>query len=154
MTVKQPCQSCGAETKQKRECPECKTLVIYVTPIKRIKLPLESIIKAEIRTAVIASGCLCWVHNVDNRLMFTGLGLGTSDLVCVVPPLGRFLGIEVKRPGYSPSRVNDNQRAWLAVVRQYGGVTGVATCVTEALALVAEARQASGLALAMLTPSS
>lgn len=141
--AKQPCTECGFETKTKRECPACMTPVVYVESAKRAKPDLESKIKAEIRAAVIADGCLCWVHNVDNRALFTGLGLGTSDLICVVPPIGRFLGIEVKRPGYAPSRVSDNQRSWLAAVRKFGGVSGIATSVTEALALVREAREES-----------
>jgi hypothetical protein len=101
---------------------------------------LEAPIKARIRLALVEVGVLVWVHNVDNRTMHTGLGLGTSDLICIVPPHGRFLGIEVKRPGAHP---NDNQKRWLAVVRQFGGITGVARNVTEALALVDEARQSS-----------
>jgi hypothetical protein len=143
--IKQPCSVCGAETARKKNCPTCFALVVYVPPAKRAKPPLESTIKAEIRAAVIAEGCLCWVHNVDNRTMHTGLGLGTSDLICVVPPYGRFLGIEIKRPRYSPSDVNDNQRRWLAAVRKFGGVSGVATNVHEALALVHEARQESSI---------
>jgi len=141
--IVQPCGECGFETKSKRACPACFAPVVYVEPAKRTKAPLESSIKAQIRAAVIADGCLCWVHNVDNRALFTGLGLGTSDLICVVRPNGRFLGIEVKRPGYAPSRVNDNQRKWLAVVREFGGISGIATNVAEALALVREARQGS-----------
>ncbi len=139
----QPCTGCGAETKNKKDCPTCGAPVVFVTRPKKAKPDLESVIKAAVRKAVLAEGCLCWVHNVDNRFLSTGLGLGTSDLICVVPPRGRFLGIEIKRPGYEPSRVSDNQRAWLAVVRQFGGVTGIATNVTEALALVHEARQES-----------
>lgn len=143
--IVQPCDACGAETKNKKDCPTCGAPVVYVPPTKRAKPPLESKIKADIRAAVVKAGVLAWVHNVDNRTMHTGLGLGTSDLICVVPPLGRFLGIEVKRPGYQPSRVNDNQRAWLDVVRRFGGVTGIATNVSEALALVEEARQGSSI---------
>lgn len=145
MTVKQPCAHCGAETRFKKSCPECFSPVTFVAPPKRAKPPLESTIKAAIRAAVIGEGCLCWVHNVDNRMMHTGLGLGTSDLVCVVPPYGRFLGIEIKRPGYCPSDVSDNQRNWLAAVRKFGGVSGIATNVHEALALVRESRQESSI---------
>lgn len=139
-TVIQPCAKCGAETKQRRECHVCRALVVYVAP-KRKKVELEGPIKARIRAAIIDAGCIVWVHDVDYRLGKTGLGKGTSDLICVVPPIGKFLGIEVKRPGYSPSDVRADQRAWLAVVRQFGGVSGIATCEAEALALVAEARQ-------------
>lgn len=141
-----PCAKCGAETKNKKECPVCGITVTYTPRAKALKPDLEKIIKARIRKAVIDAGCIVWVHNVDNRTMHTGLGLGTSDLICIVPPLGRFLGIEVKRPKYSPSDVSDEQRKWLAVVRRFGGVSGIATCEYEALALVAEARAHSVLA--------
>jgi VRR-NUC domain len=143
----QPCSACGAETKNKRACPICKHAVTYVAKAKA-KPELEQPIKKRIRDAVINAGCLVWIHDVDYRLGKTGLGRGTSDLICIVPPLGRFLGIEVKRPGYSPSDVRDDQRKWLAVVRRFGGVSGIATCEAEALALVAEARQQSTLASA------
>ncbi len=119
---------------------QCDKHQVYV-PRVRVKQERESPIKARIRSAVIEAGCIVWVHDVDYRLGKTGLGRGTSDLICIVPPLGRFLGIEVKRPKYSPSDVREEQRCWLAAVRQFGGVSGIATCEAEALALVAEARQ-------------
>lgn len=141
MSVKQPCSQCGGETKHKRVCPACFAPVVYIVPPKKPKPPLESKVKEQIRAAVIAAGCQCWVHNVDNRLLSTGLGRGVADLICVVPPIGRFLAIEIKRPGYSPSDVTPDQRAFLASVRLFGGVSGVAATVDEALALVHEARQ-------------
>ena len=77
-----------------------------------------------------------------SRNLRTGLDAkGVSDLICIVPPFGVFLAIEVKRPKYSPSDVTPDQRAYLAAVRHFGGVSGIATCEDEALALVAEARQ-------------
>lgn len=109
-------------------------------PKVKVRQELELPIKKRIREAVAASGCLAWIHDVDNRQMKTGLGHGTADIICVVMPSGRFLGIEIKRPKYSPSDVSPAQRAWLAVVRQFGGVSGIATDVPSALALVEEAR--------------
>lgn len=135
---RQPCRQCGAETKNKKDCPVCFAPVVYVPPKKAER---EAPIKARIRAAVIEAGCLAWVHNVDNRNIHTGLGLGTADIICVVPPHGRLVGIEVKRPKYSPSDVSEAQRCWLAAVRKFGGVSGIATNVAEALALVDEARQ-------------
>lgn len=141
--IAQPCRRCLGETKNKKECPGCGTPVAYAPPPKkaRPKQELEGTIKERIRAAVIAEGCLCWVHTVDNRNIRTGLGIGTADLICVVPPNGRFLGIEIKRPKYSPSDVSHKQRNWLEVVRKFGGVTGIATNVEEALALIQECRQ-------------
>lgn len=134
------CHGCGADVTHKKDCPKCHAPVVYVPRVK-VKVETEAPIKARIRAAVIAAGCIGWVHDVDYRLGKTGLGRGTSDLIFIVPPLGRFLGIEVKRPKYSPSDVRPEQRAWLAAVRKFGGISGIATCESEALALVDEARQ-------------
>lgn len=101
---------------------------------------LEKGIEIRIRVELAAAGVLVMKHNIDRRSPFGGgLGLGVSDLICVVPPYGRFLGIEVKRPT-TRTHTSKKQKAWLAVVRRFGGVTGVATSVEEAMALVAEAR--------------
>lgn len=136
------CHLCGADTTSKKMCPSCAAPVIYIPKPKR---ELELPIKRRIRAALTDRGVLCWEHIVDNRNFSTGLGLGTSDLICVVPPQGRFLGIEIKRPGYVPSDVTQAQRSWLAVVRQFGGMSGIATNVTEALALVELAQAMSKL---------
>lgn len=136
------CVDCRADVTHKRICPQCGAPVVYREPAK-VKRELELPIKKRIREAVAAAGCIAWIHDVDNRQLKTGLGPGTSDLICIVPPFGRFLGIEVKRPKYSPSDVSPAQRAWLATVRHFGGVSGIATDVPSALALVVEARQQS-----------
>lgn len=116
----------------------------------------EHPIETRIRLAISADGSMVMKHHVDNRGQKpcpkcghvdpqrgarTGLGLGVSDLVCVVPPFGRFVGIEVKRPGYSPSDVRPDQTRWLEVVRRFNGVTGIATSEEEALALIELARR-------------
>jgi len=134
--AKQPCSKCGAETRRSKECGECGTLVVF---LPKAKPPLESVVKAEIRKALVGMGGMVMVHNVDNRNLSTGLGKGVSDLVVIVPPSGRFLAIEIKRPGYTNSDVSDIQRAWLSSVREFGGVSGVACCVSEAKELFSEA---------------
>lgn len=110
--------------------------------------PLEKAVEIQVRVALAAAGVMVMKHEVltchecgasPNRRQ--GLGIGVSDLVCVVPPHGRFLGIEMKRPGYKPSAVREAQTRWLGVVRRFGGVTGVASSVDEAMALVAQARR-------------
>ncbi len=144
------CHACGENTTQKKDCPKCNSPVRYVPPVKP-KRELESSIKARIRAALVADGVCCWIHNIDNRQLHTGLGLGTADIICVVPPHGRFLAIEVKRPG---GKSSDNQDRWLAAVRRFGGVGGIATSVAEALALVAQARAYSpDAACASLAPT-
>ncbi len=133
------CHTTGCSRPTVKDSDLCDKHQVFVP---RSKPEKEAPIKARIRAAVLATGrCLCWVHDVDCRLGKTGLGKGTSDLILLVLPLGRFCGIEVKRPGYSPSDVRPEQRAWMAAVRVFGGVSGIATNESEALALVDEASQ-------------
>jgi hypothetical protein len=68
-----------------------------------------------------------------------GLGKGSADLVCIVPPLGRWLCLELKRT--KGGKVTPEQEAWLAGVRKYGAVAGVVRSPEEALELLAEARK-------------
>lgn len=119
----------------------CDRHAVYVPRVK-VKPEREKPIRERVAAALIADGCMVKTHTIDNRhTNASGLGVGTSDLICIVPPHGVFLAIEMKRPKYSPSDVTPAQRAFLAAVRHFGGVSGIATCVAEALALVAEARQ-------------
>lgn len=117
--------------------------VLIVTPAKEGEKGVE----VRVRVALAAAGVMVMKHTVGpcwecgakpNKRQ--GLGIGCSDLICVVPPLGRFLGIEMKRP--DGGVVSDEQKRWLAVVKRFGGVTGVARSVEEAMALVEEARHA------------
>lgn len=108
----------------------------------------ERAVEVQVRVALAAAGVMVMKHTVETCHNCgskpgkrQGLGIGCSDLICVVPPHGRFLGIEMKRPGYRPSDVKEHQHRWLAVVRRFGGVTGVAASVEEAMALVEEARR-------------
>ena len=120
---------------------QCDKHQVFV-PRARVKQEREKPIRQRVYDALVAAGCMVKVHTIDNRLnQATGLGVGTSDLICIVPPRGVFLAIEMKRPKYSPSDVTPKQRAFLVAVRHFGGVSGIATCEAEALALVAEARQ-------------
>lgn len=101
--------------------------------------PLEKEIEIQIRVALAAAGVFVKKHNIDRRATFgTGLGIGTPDLFCIVPPMGRVLFIEVKRPGRKPTL---EQRQFIAAVRRKGAVAGVATSVAEAMELVEEARR-------------
>lgn len=104
--------------------------------------PLEKGIEIQIRVALDGLGSvMCMKHAVDNRNLRTGLGLGVADLICIVGPYGRFCAIEVKRPSTRNAKRDELQRRWMKRVRECGGIAGVATCVAEALALVALARR-------------
>lgn len=110
--------------------------------------PLEHVVETEIRIALQKEGIQVWKHRIElcpycggRPKKGQGLGLGASDLVAIVPPMGRFLGIEVKRPGYSPSDVRPEQRSWLSVPPKFGAVAGVASSIDEAMALLEGARR-------------
>jgi hypothetical protein len=75
-----------------------------------------------------------------SRWIKYGLARGSSDLVAIVAPHGRWLCIEVKRP--KGSRYEKDQLQWLENMRAMGAVAGVCTTVEQAVALVAEARKA------------
>lgn len=108
----------------------------------------EGTVQARVFTLLAAKGVLVFVHTIEacyrcraKPAQRVGLGRGTADLIGIVPPHGRFLAIEMKKPGYSPSDVDPNQRRWLATVRRYGAVAGIASSEAEALALLEEARR-------------
>ncbi len=58
---------------------------------------------------------------------------GIPDLVGCIN--GRFVALEVKRPGEKPTKYQENQ---LQAIGTAGGVTGVVTSELEALKLVSE----------------
>lgn len=110
--------------------------------------PLERKIEEEIRVALSKAFIMCMKHRVElcphcggAPKKGSGLGLGCADLICVVPPYGRFLAIEVKRPSAKNAKRDEHQRQWMSVVRAHGGVAGVATNVDEAFTLLALARR-------------
>lgn len=111
----------------------------------------EKVVEASIRVELSQAHVMvmknrieaCW-HCGMKPKDTAGLGVGSSDLICVVPPYGRFLAIEVKRPGYTPSMVSDDQRRFQEVVRKYGGVAGIASSEDEAFELLDEARRRGG----------
>lgn len=75
------------------------------------------------------------------RWIRTGLGKGSSDIVAIVGPHGRWLCIETKRP--KGGRTSEDQEKWIAAMRALGAVAGVVTTIEEAVAMVAEARKAA-----------
>lgn len=64
-----------------------------------------------------------------------GLCVGSADLIGMLAPQGRFLALEVKRPGEKPTK---EQELFLELVRKSGGVAAVVTSVEEALAVVGD----------------
>ena len=84
-------------------------------------------------------GILAWRNNSGamraitptgkSRLVRFNTATGSSDIFAVLPG-GRFLSIEVKRPGNKPTA---RQADWLATVTAHGGLAIVATCVEDVM---------------------
>lgn len=68
-----------------------------------------------------------------------GLGNGSSDVVAIVAPYGRWLCVETKRG--KGGKLEPEQERWLSWMRTYGAVTGVITNPSDVIALVDEARR-------------
>lgn len=77
-------------------------------------------------------GVFCWrqnqgaitgVHNGKKRFLRFCSMSGVSDILGILPPSGRLLAVECKRPGRHATAEQD---AFLDIVRQCGGV---AVCV-------------------------
>lgn len=65
-----------------------------------------------------------------------GLAKGSADLIGLVIGTGQFLAIEVKT---ATGRVEEDQKAWLNLVNQSGGIAFVARSPAEALDLLSKA---------------
>lgn len=59
----------------------------------------------------------------DGRFIRFGLCVGSSDLIGIYQ--GRFVAIEVKRPGKNPTTEQEN---FINMVRKLGGIAGICTC--------------------------
>lgn len=66
-----------------------------------------------------------------------GLAIGSSDLIGVLSPSGRFVALEVKT---ATGRTAEAQHAFLAMVRVMGGFGAIVRSVPDALAAIDRAR--------------
>lgn len=94
--------------------------------------PKEADILRDCLTLLKLKGILCWrqnqgaitgEHNGKKRFLRFASMPGLSDILGVLPPSGRLLAVECKRPGRKPT---PEQEVFLDVVRQCGGL---AVCV-------------------------
>lgn len=140
-----------AKVPQARRSGKKETLVDAIVGGERVLLAnpkeTERSIELQVRVALAAAGVFVKKHTVEpcpccgaKPKPETGMGKGTTDLICVVPPYGRALFIEMKHPKRR-SRTSKAQKHFIAAVQRFGAVAGVATSAEEALALVALARK-------------
>ena len=77
------------------------------------------------------------LEDATGRLVRYGLCDGSSDLIGILRPSGTFVAIEVKASGAKTNkRRKEMQDAFLALVRSFGGISGYASSVEEALELI------------------
>jgi hypothetical protein len=99
----------------------------------------ETALMKAIRVAVcILPGCRAWRNSrgFDERAKAEyGLAKGASDLIGIVD--GRFLALEVKVPGETPT---DDQQRFIDAINRLGGVGAVVRSVDDALEVIRRAR--------------
>ena len=111
--------------------------------MERVAAVTETELMLRILDALQRSGTgLYWRNNTGSlkdergRWVKFGLGLGSPDIVGILAPSGRFVGVEVKRPGEHPT---PEQRAWHRAATNAGALIAVVHSVEEALAAVGSA---------------
>ena len=91
---------------------------------------------------LLKSGHLAW-RNTTGTIFNNGRWIsfgkkGSGDIFVIVKPSGRFLSVEAK---VARRKGTDNQEAWMAKVREAGGVAGVARSMADLDKLVDEAAE-------------
>ncbi len=86
----------------------------------------------------VAGGEFWSAETGEVRHFRAGLGKGSSDIIAILRPLGRFLALEAKT---GTGRPTTQQRQFLDLVRNAGGFATVFGSVDEALAAVERARR-------------
>lgn len=90
------------------------------------------------------SQVLIWRNNTgmlpaaNGRMVQFGLALGSSDLIGILSPSGRFLALEIKLRGASD--LSPHQRTFINVVNGFGGAAACVSSIKEAQAFIDKAR--------------
>jgi hypothetical protein len=108
----------------------------------------ETDIRKDIEATINRTGwARVWPNKVgalpdrNGRWVHYGLAIGSADLIGMV--CGRFLSLEVKRPGHEQDdnpKTLEAQRLWSQVMRDGGAVHAQVTSAAEAMAVILEAR--------------
>jgi hypothetical protein len=118
--------------------------------MKSKPIPLESEVLKQVLQYLYIRGVFCWRQN-QGAMITEGAGSkrrvvrfasvkGISDIVGMTPE-GRFVAIEVKRPG---RQLEQHQEEFLQRVRDHGGVAGCVHSVEECAALLDAAEEEAG----------
>jgi len=121
----------------------------------RLERDVQNEIRARLardyRTAIVWRNNVGQLRDANGRVVRYGLCEGSADLIACVPtalacpscgsalpPIGRFVGLEVKGP---LGRTTDEQRGWSHVVNAAHGVSGFAWSADDAATLITRARE-------------
>ncbi len=102
----------------------------------------ESDIQHQIRLRLGGTGDVILFRNnggvdrSEGRFIRYGLLGGSSDLIGILKPTGRFIALEVKKPG---GRVSQKQKLFMDLVRSFGGFAAIVYSVADAVAAVSRA---------------
>ena len=110
----------------------------------KLSPPREAEIQRAILELLQVLGIPAWRANTgaikatyQGRDRFVRFGpKGQADILGVLPPLGRALAVEVKRPGKKASM---EQEAFLNLITRTGGLAFVATCPNDVVQALARA---------------
>jgi hypothetical protein len=104
------------------------------------------LVKAILDALKLEPGVVAWRNSVGSRgFRKFGLGTGSADIIAVVAPYGRFVGIETKA---ADGILSEPQYYWGLSVRECGGIYGVAYSVAEARNLIHQARSSKAYSVA------
>ena len=113
-------------------------------------LPSEKQIQKAIIECLNYHGCWCWRQNSGmlklqdkwgkTRMVKVGMK-GISDIIGIQKNTGRLIAIEVKTPKRK-NKVTFYQKQFLEMVKEYGGISGVATSPEEALEIIKKGQNA------------
>ena len=99
----------------------------------------ESVIQADILRWLKTTGLMFWRSNSGSLFLrgrHINLGpLGCADISVVVPPLGRFVGMEVKSAN---GKIRKDQVTYAAGLTQQGGLYFIVRSVQDAMDAIAQ----------------
>lgn len=99
----------------------------------RVKPRREKDIQAELLRYLSLRGVFCWRNNSGAAPMPSGHFVrfgspGSADILGVLSPSGRLLGVECKRPGGKPTAL---QQSWMDSIKAAGGVAICASSIAQ-----------------------
>jgi len=92
--------------------------------MKEINIQQNIIVRAaQLGVKLLRNNVGAYKDKVGNWVRY-GLGVGSSDLIGIRRRDGRFVAIEVKRPGEKPTK---EQIQFIEHVKEFGGIAAVVT---------------------------